>query len=94
MATNTSSTWQHAPRATSTESGTDTDTITRPSRGDEGDHDKFAHYVRKNDITESAVTGKSVRALCGKKWVPTRKPDEFPVCPDCKKIYDQLKPAG
>lgn len=69
----------------------DSDTLTRPETTDDGDHDKFAHYVRKNDITESAVTGKAVRAICGKKWVPTRKPDEFPVCPDCKRIYDQLK---
>ena len=73
---------------------TDGDTLTRPSRTDEGDHDKFAHYVRKSDITESAVTGKPVIAICGKKWVPTRLPDEFPVCPDCKRIYDQLKPSG
>lgn len=75
-------------------SDVDSDTLTRPSVTDGGDHDKFAHYVRKNDITESAVTGKAVRAICGKKWVPTRKPDEFPVCPDCKRIYDQLKPSG
>jgi len=67
------------------------ETITKPAETDAGDHDKFAHYVRKNQITESAVTGKAVRAICGKKWVPTRKPDDFPVCPDCKRIYDQLK---
>ena len=70
------------------------DTLTRPEVTDDSDHDKFAHFVRKNDITESAITGKAVRAICGKKWVPTRKPDEFPVCPDCKRIYDQLKPSG
>ena len=34
---------------------------------DEGDHERFSHYVDKNKITESAVTGKPVRALCGKK---------------------------
>ena len=73
---------------------TDSDTLTRPETTDGGDHDKFAHYVRKNDITESAVSGQAVRAICGKKWVPTRLPDDFPVCPDCKRIYDQLKPSG
>ena len=72
----------------------DAETITTPAPTDSGDHDKFAHYVRKNQITESAVTGKAVIALCGKKWVPTRKPDEFPVCPDCKRIYDRLRPGG
>lgn len=77
-----------APAMNSTTEG---DTLVKPSTTDGGDHDKFAHYVRKNEITESAVTGVPVRAICGKKWVPTRVPDEFPVCPDCKRIYDQLK---
>ncbi len=67
------------------------ETSTREATTDEGDHDKFAHYVRKSDITSSAVNGHAVVALCGKKWVPTRKPDDFPVCPDCKKIYASLK---
>lgn len=79
-------------RASTIDSGTET--LTRPVHTEEGDHDKFAHYARKSHITESAVTGRPVIALCGKKWVPTRSPDDFPVCPDCKKIYDQLKPSG
>lgn len=58
---------------------------------DDGDHDKFAHYVRKEKITESAVTGKPVRALCGKKWLPNSNPDRFPVCPACKAIYERLR---
>lgn len=58
---------------------------------DDGDHDRFSHYVQKEKIVESAVTGKPVRALCGKVWVPGRNPDKFPICPDCKKIYDRLK---
>jgi hypothetical protein len=59
---------------------------------EDGDHERFAHYVQKEKILESAVTGKPVRALCGKKWVPGRDPDKFPVCPDCKAIYERLKP--
>ena len=58
---------------------------------DDGYHERFAHYVRKEKIVESAVTGKSVRALCGKKWVPSRDPEKFPICPRCKKIFDGLK---
>lgn len=72
----------------------DSDTLTRPADVDAGDHDRFAHYVRKTDITSSAVNGHEVVALCGKRWVPTRVPDDFPVCPDCKKIYDQLQRSG
>jgi Protein of unknown function (DUF3039) len=59
---------------------------------EEGDHERFAHYVQKDKILESALTGKPVIALCGKVWVPGRDPEKFPVCPDCKKIYDKLKP--
>lgn len=58
---------------------------------DDGDHDKFAHYVRKEQILESAVTGKPVRALCGKKWLPNSNPDRYPICPACKQIYERLR---
>jgi hypothetical protein len=47
--------------------------------------------VQKEKIVESAVTGKPVIALCGKVWVPGRDPGKFPICPDCKKIFDSLK---
>ena len=58
---------------------------------EDGDHDRFSHYVKKDKILESAVSGKPVIALCGKVWVPGRDPEKFPVCPDCKKIYDRMK---
>ena len=60
---------------------------------DEGDHERFSHYVDKNKITESAVTGKAVRALCGKKWIPSRDPEKYPICPTCKEIHAGLRPA-
>ena len=58
---------------------------------EDGDHERYSHYVQKNKITESAVLGTPVMALCGKKWIPGRDPEKFPVCPDCKKIYESLK---
>lgn len=58
---------------------------------DEGDHDRFAHYVKKDKILQSALSGKPVIALCGKKWVPGRDPEKFPVCPACKEIYEKLR---
>lgn len=58
-----------------------------------GDAERFSHYVRKEKILESAVTGQPVVALCGKVWTPGRDPKKFPVCPDCKKIFEGL-PAG
>ncbi len=56
-----------------------------------GDHERFAHYVRKERIMESALSGAPVIALCGKVWVPGRDPNKFPVCPICKEIYDGLR---
>jgi hypothetical protein len=55
-----------------------------------GDHERFSHYVEKEKILESALTGKPVKALCGKMWVPGRDPEKFPVCPTCKEIYENL----
>jgi hypothetical protein len=67
---------------------------TAPIDTDSGDHERFAHYVQKNKIVESAVTGAPVIALCGKKWVPNRDPGKFPVCPECKEIFEGLPPGG
>ena len=70
----------------------DTDLLTRPElQEDDGGHDSFSHYVKKEKVVESAVTGKAVRALCGKKWIPSRDPEKYPICPACKEIYDGLK---
>lgn len=57
---------------------------------DEGDHDRFAHYVRKSDLDKAMFDGVAIQALCGKKWVPTKDYKKFPVCPDCKKIWESL----
>lgn len=71
---------------------TTTDAPPLTSHGD-GDHERFAHYVLKDKIVESAVTGTPVVALCGKVWVPNRDPKRFPVCPDCQRLLD-LGPEG
>jgi hypothetical protein len=57
---------------------------------DEGDHERFSHFVQKEKILESAVTGVPVIALCGKVWTPGRDPEKFPVCPTCQEIYESL----
>nr|WP_129359874.1 MULTISPECIES: DUF3039 domain-containing protein [unclassified Kocuria] len=56
-----------------------------------GDHERFAHYVRKEKIMESALSGDPVIALCGKVWTPGRDPEKFPVCPECKEIYESMR---
>ncbi len=61
---------------------------------DEGDHERFSHFVDKHKLTEAMVMGTPVVALCGKVWVPSRAPEKYPVCPTCQEIWDQLKPGG
>ena len=63
-------------------------------RLDEGDHERFSHYVDKAKLTEAMVMGTPVIALCGKVWVPSRNPDRYPVCPECKEIWSSLSPGG
>jgi len=73
------------------EPGRSTSVLERTTTEEElepGDHERFSHYVRKDKILESAVSGRPVVALCGKVWVPTRDPQRFPVCPTCKAIYE------
>lgn len=65
--------------------------LLREEQIDEGDHDRYSHYVKKDKILTSALSGKPVIALCGKVWVPGRDPEKFPVCPTCKEIYEKLR---
>lgn len=67
------------------------DERTVPSPTDDGDHERFSHYVQKVKLTEAMVMGTPVVALCGKVWVPSRDPQKYPVCPECKKIWDSLQ---
>lgn len=60
---------------------------------DQGDADRFAHFAPKKEIDASWLNGTPVIALCGKKWIPTRDPMRFPVCPKCKEIHAMIPPA-
>jgi hypothetical protein len=65
---------------------------TRPSAPfEEGDHERFAHIIRKQDEMRGYVEGKPVVALCGKRWVPSRDPQRFPVCPTCQEVLASLR---
>lgn len=69
----------------------DTQRLTKPGRvDDDGDHDRFAHYVPKDDIVRALVEGTPVMALCGKVWVPSRDPSRYPICPTCKAIREEM----
>jgi len=57
---------------------------------EDGDHERFSHYVPKDKLTEAMVMGTPVVALCGKVWVPSRDGTKYPVCPECKEIWESL----
>ncbi|MEJ5919708.1 MULTISPECIES: DUF3039 domain-containing protein [unclassified Corynebacterium] len=56
------------------------------------DTPKFFHYVKKDKIVDSAISGAMVVALCGETF-PVRKSAKpgSPVCPDCERIYKSLR---
>ncbi len=59
-------------------------------RTDDGDHDRFAHYVARKDLAKARRTGKPVTALCGKRWVPTADPSKYPMCPTCAELAGEI----
>jgi len=68
------------------------DTRTQPTT-DDGDHERFSHYVAKDKLTAAMVEGTPVVALCGKVWVPSRDPKRYPVCPECKDLWESIRPG-
>jgi Protein of unknown function (DUF3039) len=68
-----------------------TQTLESPKTADADTGNEVFHYVRKAKITESAVTGTMVEALCGEIFPVTKVPKPgSPVCPACKEIYDSM----
>lgn len=58
---------------------------------DHGDHERLSHFVPKDKLMEAMVNGTPVIALCGKVWVPSRDPEKYPVCPECKEIWESMR---
>jgi len=58
---------------------------------DDGDHERFSHYVEKDKLAEAMIMGTPVVALCGKVWVPSRDPEKYPTCPECQEVWEGLK---
>lgn len=74
---------------------TDVDVLERPAertdvRTDDGDEGAMSHIIRKSDQMRAYVEGKAVTALCGKRWVPHRDPEKFPVCPKCVQVLNAI----
>jgi hypothetical protein len=58
---------------------------------DDGDHERLSHFVPKDKLMDAMVNGTPVVALCGKVWVPSRDPERYPVCPECKEIWESMR---
>ncbi|MBR2673565.1 MAG: DUF3039 domain-containing protein [Aeriscardovia sp.] len=58
---------------------------------DDGGADRYSHYVSRDKMLQSRLTGRPVVALCGKVWVPKHNPKDYPLCPECRRIYEQMK---
>lgn len=58
---------------------------------EDGDHERFSHFVPKDKLMDAMVNGTPVVALCGKVWVPARDPERYPTCPTCQEIWESLK---
>jgi hypothetical protein len=54
------------------------------------DAGRYAHWVTVDAARKSAVTGRPVIALCGKVWIPDRDPENYPICPKCQEIYEDI----
>ena len=67
----------------------------------DGDHERMSHIVLEGykaeegdfvaagpSVVEGLVNGTTVRALCGKIWVPKGDPRRYPLCPTCKEIAE------
>ena len=71
--------------------GVETIEETKPVTTDDGDHERFSHYVPKDKLVDAMINGTPVIALCGKVWVPSRDPEKYPTCPECKEAWEGLK---
>lgn len=66
-------------------------TLQKPDpRTSQGDSDKYAHIVMKDDQMRGYTTGEPIKALCGKVWVPSRDYTGLPVCQRCIEARDRI----
>jgi len=61
---------------------------------DDGDHDRFTHYVARRELERYRLTGKPVTALCGKRWRPDGDPSRYPMCGTCAEIASERLVGG
>ena len=70
-----------------TEQTTDTGDPIHAHIVDRGDDERSAATI----VLEARVNGTPVTALCGYTWVPSRNPENHPICPKCEEIFEFAK---
>lgn len=60
-----------------------TTAVVNEPRTSHGDDDAMAHIVSKDEQMRGYVGGETIKALCGKVWVPTRDYQGLPICQAC-----------
>lgn len=78
--------------ATGTTTETRTDPVSQTGRPE------CAHIVKVEPgetaaakVLEARINGTPLEALCGHVWVPSRDPQQLPLCEECKQIYEVYK---
>jgi hypothetical protein len=79
--------------STQLDEGTETDVRTEEGQPihshiiDRGDDPRTAQAI----VMEARVEGIPVTALCGYTWVPSRNPENHPLCSKCAEIFEFAK---
>lgn len=73
------------PAAPGVDVDVDVEERTTPTT-DDGDHDRFTHYVSRRELERYRRTGRPVTALCGKRWRPDGDPTRYPMCGTCSEM--------
>lgn len=42
-------------------------------------------------VLEARINATPLEALCGHVWIPSRDPQQVPICQKCKEIYDTYR---
>lgn len=51
---------------------------------------RYAHFVDRRKLTDAIVFGREMTAICGTKFIPSRAPEKFPVCEQCRAVWETL----
>ena len=69
----------------------ETEILNDPRLSDSDSNDGFAHIGRAAEVNRAYVTGEAITALCGRRFVPSRDPEKFPLCGRCSEILGQIQ---